>query len=210
MLGDDRDSRTGRRRAGGFSLAELVLVVMIVGLVALIAVPRYAASEQRYRLELAAKRVIADLDAARQAAKATSTDQRVRFAINGSKYYVSVTRSAAASGQVVGSSAVSEVDLGADPYRVRVVGANLNGYAGIVFDPYGTPSSGGVILLRGGDFAVQIAVDPGTGVATSAVSAWNDVPAPTRTQATSAAALPVDASYVWVKSAIAAQAVAQN
>lgn len=195
-----------RHASRGFSVVELVLTIAIIGALALIAVPRYASSEERYRAESAANRVIADLLAAQETAKATSSDQRVRFSIGGSKYYLSFTRSATVSGLAVGSVANAEsveVDLAAEPYRAKVVGASINGYAGIVFDPYGMPSGGGTILLRVGSLAARVVVDPANGLATGDVMSWSSIPMPTRTDATTAQPMAADATYRAIKEAAA-------
>ena len=185
-------------RSRAFSLVEVVLTVAIVGALALIAVPRFSGSSERYRAELAARRVIFDLQAAQEAAKATSSDQRVRFSVGGSSYYLSFTRSATASGVAPGTSATvadSEVDLSREPYRAQVVGADIDGYAGLVFDPYGMPSGGGTILLRVGSTAVIVSVDASTGESAYEVINWGALTPQVRAKILAAQAMPVNATY---------------
>ncbi|MEM7629837.1 MAG: type II secretion system protein [Planctomycetota bacterium] len=57
----------------GFSLIELLLVLAIAGVVALIAVPRYAEASSRYRCQIAAERVAELMREASQTARASSS-----------------------------------------------------------------------------------------------------------------------------------------
>src|SRR5204863_23675 len=57
------------RRA--FSLIEITLVLMVMGVLAALAVPRYASALARYRADAAARRIVADLDLARTTARSS-------------------------------------------------------------------------------------------------------------------------------------------
>ena len=63
----------GHRRnasaSGGFSLLEVVLVVAIIAVLAAIAAPRYGRAAGRYRADVAARRIVADLEYARLSAR---------------------------------------------------------------------------------------------------------------------------------------------
>ena len=76
-----------RVKAGqGFSLLELVLVLGILMALAAIGIPRYGASVARYRADLLARRLVADLRLAREHAKATSASQSVEFDVGLNQY----------------------------------------------------------------------------------------------------------------------------
>src|SRR5688500_12739493 len=64
-------------RARGFSLIELVLVVATIAVLSAIAVPKYADAMNRYRVDLAAKRVVADFALARSSARGSGLGQVV-------------------------------------------------------------------------------------------------------------------------------------
>ena len=63
----------------GFSLAELVCVVVIIGILAAIAAPRFSNSLALQRVEAAARRVVVDLALVRRQAKSSNASQTVRF-----------------------------------------------------------------------------------------------------------------------------------
>ena len=63
-------------------MIELVIVVLILGITAAVAVPRYVDSISDYRVEAAAERIAADLGFARRMAVATGSEQRVHFHTN--------------------------------------------------------------------------------------------------------------------------------
>ena len=76
-----------RVKAGrGFSLLELVLVLGILTVLAAIGIPRYGASAARYRADLVAQRLVADLRLARGHAQATSASQSVEFDVDLNQY----------------------------------------------------------------------------------------------------------------------------
>src|SRR5690606_27031377 len=56
----------------GFSLLELVMVLTIIAILAAIATPRYANAMARYRADLAARRIAADLLLAQRLARTES------------------------------------------------------------------------------------------------------------------------------------------
>lgn len=78
----------GRLMHRGFSILELVAVIVILSLIAAIAVPRYAAATQRHEVEADAARLAADLDFARRSARSTSHPWRVLISEDGTSYTV--------------------------------------------------------------------------------------------------------------------------
>lgn len=143
----------------GFSLIELVLTVVIVGVVAAMAVPRYADALSRYHIEAAARRVVADIDHARAHAKASSAGVAVHF--DTATDTVSVPGLPSLTQPDVAFSTV----LSDEPYHTRLTGANFNGNPRLDFDGYGQPAAGGTIVLRSGGLARSITVDSNTGEA---------------------------------------------
>lgn len=73
--------RAGRSEAG-FTLAETLVVVVLVGLIALVAIPNVGAFFRAYRIRSAADQLVGHLRAARQIS--VSQRQNVTFTINAS------------------------------------------------------------------------------------------------------------------------------
>ncbi|MGB0768765.1 MAG: prepilin-type N-terminal cleavage/methylation domain-containing protein, partial [Phycisphaeraceae bacterium] len=70
----------------GFSLVELVMVVVIVGVVGAMALPRFAEATARQQLDAAAERVTDDLNKARHRARASSSTLTLTFDIDAERY----------------------------------------------------------------------------------------------------------------------------
>jgi len=148
-----------RRTRGGFSLLELVVVTAIVALIAAVAIPRYGKANQRYRTEMAARKIIADLGYARRRASMSSGGQSVQFDSTGEQYVapgIKDLRTGASDYTTLLSSA---------PYNVNIVSANFNGDEEVIFDGYGSPDSGGTIVIGVGDYTRTIVLDADTGKA---------------------------------------------
>lgn len=143
----------------GFSLIELVLVLVIVAIMAGVAVPRFTGSNTRLRSAAVAQRIAADLAAARGRARSLSTSQTVIFNLVANTYELPGLQSLdrAASPYVV--------ELSNEPYKATVVSADFAGAPQIIFDGYGHPDNGGSVVVRVGEVLKTIVVDPQTGMA---------------------------------------------
>ena len=135
---------TTRPAPPGFSLLELVLAIAVLGVVAAIAVPRYAAATDRYRARSAAGRVAADLDLARRTARATGTSCAVTFTVASSAYAL------AGIADFDGRGGDYHVSLAAPPYSARILSADFGGATTVTFNGYGIPDRGGTIRLQVG------------------------------------------------------------
>lgn len=79
-----------RRRRAGFTLIELVLVVIIVGLMALLAATRMEFLVPKYRLRGAAREVASTFKQARGKAVGSGKDVYVEFDLSQSRYWLLV------------------------------------------------------------------------------------------------------------------------
>jgi prepilin-type N-terminal cleavage/methylation domain-containing protein len=144
-----------------FSLIELVLVLAIVGVMSAMAMPRYAASINTYRLGSAARRLITDFELARSQALTTSQSQSVVFTTSSSTYQIaSLTGLDSKTGSYV-------VDLRQAPYQATLISASFGGSATATFDAYGAPASGGTVIIKVGGTQKTIVLDADSGKATA-------------------------------------------
>lgn len=141
----------------GLCLIEVVLVVAIMAIFSAIAAPRYGRATGRYHLDLAARRVAADLRLAQSAARAASSSRTVVFTAATDQYQLqSVTSPDGKTGDYT-------IALSTDPYRADLTEADFNGVSQVVFSGWGLPDCGGVVTLSVGSQQKTITVDGETG-----------------------------------------------
>src|SRR5688572_26711119 len=150
-------ARGGNRSA--FTLIELTLVVAAIAILSAIAVPRYANSLNRYRVEMAAKRMVADFALARSAARASAAGQLVNFATPANGYtFPGLAAPDGRTGDYI-------VKLGEEPYKVTIgsIAFGTNSAQSVRFTRYGTPEVGGTLVLSSGTFQKTVMLDAVTG-----------------------------------------------
>jgi prepilin-type N-terminal cleavage/methylation domain-containing protein len=156
-LGHWRNRRRWPDLYRGFSLLEVILVVAIMAVFAAVAAPRYGRASGRYRADLAARRVVADLRLAQSCAKAASSSRTVSFSTGTNQYQLlNVPSPDGVAGDYT-------VVLSAEPYNADLTGANFNGSSQVLFNGWGLPNSGGTVVVSAGSEQRTIVVDGGTG-----------------------------------------------
>ena len=148
---------TSRHDRPGLTLLDLVVALLIMAVLASIAMPRYASSIASYRADAAAKRIAADLALAQRQAKISSSPQPVDFFPSTNKYSLSGVK------DLDRPQSTYSVDLAAPPYRATLVSANFGGDGRVVFDIYGTPDTGGQVVVAVGTWQKTIVVNRETG-----------------------------------------------
>lgn len=133
-----------------FTLIELVLVVAIVAVFAAIALPRFGNADQAFKTELAARKLIADLEWARMAARARSASVTVTFNTTNDSY----TLSGAVSDATLGTVPDLTQNLSQPPFVVDLSAVSLTlagtttATTSITFNAKGVPSAEGTITVR--------------------------------------------------------------
>lgn len=159
---EDRSRRLRRRRPflRGFTLAELVIVTIIIAIMASIAIPRIANSLNRHRIEAAANRVISDIKRARRQARTTSSNQTISFDTATNSYtFVGLPDPDRPNEDYT-------VHLTDPPFEASLNRASFDGDSLLIFDGYGNPDSGGSVVIDVGGYCATISVDADGGEVT--------------------------------------------
>jgi prepilin-type N-terminal cleavage/methylation domain-containing protein len=142
-----------RRHTAGFTLIELVIVVLIAGILAAAAAPKYAESLASFRLQAAAQRIAGDIRYARRLAQQYSATQSIVFDVATSSYTITGVT------DVNRRSRTYKFSLADLEYECELVSASFNSSATLSFDVYGRPTNTGTIVVRYGPSSVTLTVD---------------------------------------------------
>ncbi len=147
---------TGR---AGFTLIELSCVLLIIALLSVVALPMFASSLARRRVQAAAEQLAEDLNRARDYARTSSIAQTVAFDPNNDTYSISPMPRPENPAQPW------TVRLADDPYRVDLTTADFGGDTTLIYNGYGLPDSGGSVTLVVGSITRMVSVNAQSGVA---------------------------------------------
>jgi prepilin-type N-terminal cleavage/methylation domain-containing protein len=147
-------------RLRGFTLIELVIVLLIISVLAGMAIPTFFDSLLFHQVESAARRVKSDLDLARRTARQTSSSQSIMFESDGSYSLSTAIKS------LDNPHREYEVKLKASPFHLERVTADFEGEPSVSFDGYGAPTRGGTVELECKSLKCIIRLDAVTGEVT--------------------------------------------
>jgi type IV fimbrial biogenesis protein FimT len=148
----------GRCRWAGFSLTEAVVVMAIMAVLSAIAIPRFANSLQAKAVDLAARRLAADLRLAQAQAIKTVHQQNMTFSVVSNSYTL------VDMPHPDHPSRTYTVKLGDPPFEgARMTSVDFGGLTTLTFDRFGGPSSPGtvVITLQGRQKTVRVGAGSG-------------------------------------------------
>lgn len=157
MTGNQYRLQDGRGRCQAFTLVEAVLVVVIVGILAGIAVPRFTGFVTHQHIEAATRRIITDMALAQRRARITSTAQTVTFDLNADSYTLP------GMADPDHPSEPYTVSISDGPYASTITSADFGGDTEVVFDGYGVPDSGGTIVVAAGECQKTLTLNAQTG-----------------------------------------------
>ena len=145
----------GSRRARAFTLIELVVVIVLIGVVSAVAIPRYAASAVRYRVDAATRVFLTDLGFVSSRAKSRSQTRSIIFDGLRDSYILVGERDPA--------DPVTDrvIDLSRSPYEVNLLGANFGGDAQLDISGYGLPLESGQVTITAGLLARRLSIVAG-------------------------------------------------
>ena len=145
-----------RLHRSGLSLLDVVISVLIIGVLAASAGPRFAGTLEFYRAQSAAERIQADLGLARESARSNSSPVAVQFSPATDDYTIPAISHLDSPGLTYA------VDIDA-AYDAEIVSAVLGGDSVLTFDRYGQPDSGGTVTVQSGGTQQTVTVDSDTG-----------------------------------------------
>jgi prepilin-type N-terminal cleavage/methylation domain-containing protein len=140
-------------RSAAYTLIELVIVLLVVGILAATAAPKYSESLASFRLQAVAHRIAGDIGHARRTAQQNSSMQTISFDVDTNSYTLSGVTS------IDRRSQGYQFSLGQTEYSCQLVSANFNGSPVLTFDVYGRPQSAGSIVVQYGGATRNITVN---------------------------------------------------
>jgi Tfp pilus assembly protein FimT len=144
----------GRR---GITLLELTITVLLMGIVAATAAPRFASTICRRRADSAARRIAADLELIRNAARVASSPKSVTFNISNNTYSCSGVADPAHPAKSY------TVRLSETLYPARLTVVSMGGSNVLSFDGYGSPDRAATITVASGSFSRSVVVNSASG-----------------------------------------------
>lgn len=137
------------KNISGFTLLEIMVVILIIGLFLMVTVPRFGSIKDQFRLETFAKDCLADIRYTQQ--MSIDTKQSYSIIFNSTGYSI----------QDSGANVVKSVDYDDGISYQGIEGTMSNQ---IIFDSTGAPSiSGKIDFKNASDTIVHINVTPSTG-----------------------------------------------
>ncbi len=161
-----RPNRTpSGRLTGGFTLVELIVVIVILGILALMVIPSMSNSDN-LKARAAARMVMADLEYAQSQAIVSQRQTTVTFNVAADSYTVSN-----ASGPLIHPITKNTYAISLNQVRgmnsVAIASAGFGANSAVTFDALGSPDNSGTISIAAGATTYYVTVAPVTGRVTA-------------------------------------------
>jgi len=146
---------------GGFTLVELIVVVVILAIAAAMVVP-YASGTGEMSCQAAARRLMADLEYAQNQAIVTQTTIKVTFDSSSNSYTVA-NQSGPLIHPITKKDYVVDFDTEDTLKGITISAVAFGGGAEVSFSALGAPDLGGSVDLAAGSSTYRVTVAPVTG-----------------------------------------------
>ena len=160
----EEDTRDGLRGiSGGFTMIEIIIVVVIIGIAALAAIPMMS-SAASLQIRSAANMIAADLEYAKSMAISRGQNFSVEFDKNTDSYKI-VDLNGNVIQHPVKKGFNYEIDFRNDSRlsRVDIINVVFNTAQKVTFECLGSPIDGGTVILQADGTTKIITVEPVTG-----------------------------------------------
>jgi len=159
-----------RKKTGAFTLAELIIVVLIVAILAAAGVPALSGSFSDISLRSAAKRLMSELDYARGLAITDGSKYGLSFSATGYKVVKVVSQDLDEDFAPI-TNPITHAAWNVDLSRERItLAASFAGRSIICFDSTGSPNAQGHVVLTLADRSLKVSVAAASGRVTVAAN----------------------------------------
>jgi prepilin-type N-terminal cleavage/methylation domain-containing protein len=169
----DNSIRVPHKNSAAFTFIELIVVMVVLGIAALLAVPMFSSAADS-QLQAAANTIAADLEYVKNLAITRQMNYTMVFDPATESYRVQETATGTTIAHPTKPGLTFQVNFAGDnrTSQVNIATTSFDGVSSITFDYLGTPYSGtgtasamtvGQISLSAGTFATTVTIEPVTG-----------------------------------------------
>ena len=149
--------------SGGFTMVEIIMVVVILAIAAMMAIPMFS-SAGSIQVGSAANMLAADLEYAKSTAITEGQDFSVIFDPSGESYRIENRYGVVIKHPVnKGFDYIVDFQDNGSLDKVDMVSADFSGSSSVTFDYLGSCDNGGTVNLQADGVSITVSVEPVTG-----------------------------------------------